>query len=377
MSNARKLAAKLPTEGQLSNRRININGAMQVAQRGTARTVSDGGAEGYQTLDRWYALFSSSAGGVATISQDTTVPSGYGFSNSYKVDVATADTSIDANHAITIQYRFEAQDIRNSGWDYTNSNSNMSVSFWARSVKAGTYCVFFYTHDGTSKNLVQEYTLEANTWKNVKLTFKGDSGISFNDDNGLGLTVGWALVAGSNRYQSVTAGTWITGSTGNGQARYATSNQVNFFDNTANNFFLTGVQIEVGSQSTPFEHRSYGDEFLRCCRYYYSLKGQDEKGQGGKHIGGGVMRFATGFYGFPVTFPAPMRAVPTLTYANITPYVGDASNGYATVSIAAGNTDNFAINGSNSAISGASAGSAVLLYLGTDANHYLRWDAEL
>tara|TARA_R100001443_G_scaffold115283_1_gene132700 strand:+ start:593 stop:1726 length:1134 start_codon:yes stop_codon:yes gene_type:complete len=295
---------------QYGNRRLNINGAMQVAQRGAARTVSDGGAEGYQTLDRWYALFSSSAGGVATISQDTTVPSGYGFGSSYKVDVATADTSIAADHAITIQYRFEAQDIVNSGWDYTNSNSNMSVSFWARSVKAGTYCVFFYTGDGTLKSLVQEYTLEADTWKYVTLRFKGDSGISFNNDNGLGLTVGWTLVAGTDRYQSVTAGTWIDKTSGNGQARYATSNQVNFFDNTANNFFLTGVQIEVGDTATDFEHRSYGDELQRCFRYYYRMS-CDGTHDGVYSIGNA---YTTDDAVAAISLPVAMRTEPTLGY---------------------------------------------------------------
>jgi hypothetical protein len=257
------------SSGALSNRNLVINGAMQVAQRGTSAATANSSNEGYNTLDRWYILYSSSAGGAATMSQDTTVPN-KSFTNSLKLDVTTADTSVDVNHAITLQCRIEAQDIANSGWDYTNSDSNMSVSFWARSVKAGTYCVFFLTDDGTQKSLVQEYTLEANTWKYVTLTFKGDSGISFNNDNGLGLYVGWALVAGSNRYQSATAGTWIERSSGNGQARYATSNQVNFFDSTSNDFYLTGVQLEVGDTATDFEHRTFADELARAKRYYNS-----------------------------------------------------------------------------------------------------------
>lgn len=252
---------------QYGNRRMNINGSMQIAQRGTSAATANNSNEGYNTLDRWRILYSSSAGGAATMSQDTTVPN-TSFANSLKLDVTTADTSVDVNHAITLQYRFEAQDIANSGWDYTNSDSNLSVSFWARSVKAGTYCVFFYTQDGTPKNLVQEYTLAANTWKHVTLTFKGDSGISFDDDNNNGLIVGWTLVAGANRYENVTAGTWITTSSGNAQGRYATSNQVNFFDSTSNVFYLTGVQVEVGDTATDFEHRSYGDELARCHRYF-------------------------------------------------------------------------------------------------------------
>jgi hypothetical protein len=248
-------------------RNMIINGAMRVAQRATSASVSDGSNEGYNTLDRWYMLHSSNAGGVSTISQDTTVPN-TSFANSLKIDVTTADTSVDVNHAITLQHRLEAQDIANSGWDYTNSSSKLSVSFWARSVKAGTYCVFFFTQDGTTRNLVQEYTLVANTWKYVELTFKGDSSISFADDNGLGLIIGWTFAAGSNRYEDVTADEWITRSDGNSQGRYATSNQVNFFDSTSNDFYLTGVQMELGSTATDFEHRSYGEELALCQRYY-------------------------------------------------------------------------------------------------------------
>ena len=292
---------------QYGNRRMNINGSMQIAQRGTSAATANNSNEGYNTLDRWRILFSSSAGGGATMSQDTTVPN-TSFANSLKLDVTTADTSVDVNHAITLQYRFEAQDIANSGWDYTNSNSNMSVSFWARSVKAGTYCVFFFTDDGTAKNLVQEYTLEANTWKYVTLRFKGDSGISFDDDNNLGLIVGWTLVAGANRYENVTAGTWITTSSGNAQGRYATSNQVNFFDSTSNDFYLTGVQLEVGDTATDFEHRTFGDELQRCQRYYF-VNDPDAV----------VTYMASGGYTshqntaiHVVNFPATMRAAPTV-----------------------------------------------------------------
>ena len=317
MSNARKLADNLPTDGQLGNRRLNINGDMKISQRATSAATSDG-TEGYMTLDRWRILYSSSAGGAATMSQDTTVPN-TSFSNSLKLDVTTADTSVDVGHAITLQYRFEAQDIANSGWDYTNSNSNMSVSFWARSVKAGTYCVFFFTQDGTSKGLVQEYTLAANTWKYVTLTFKGDSGISFDDDNGIGLIVGWTLVAGSNRYENVTAGTWITTATGNNQGRYATSNQVNFFDSTSNDFYLTGVQIEVGSP-TPFEHRKFSEELQDCQRYFYS------SGHQNGHV---TARYGPSTYRSRMYFEKRMRADPTITFSHVSPSTARvyASNG--------------------------------------------------
>ena len=251
-------------------RRLNINGAMQVAQRTTSATISDGANEGYRTLDRWRTLFSSGAGGVATQSQVNGGPN-FKFADSMKIDVTTADTSLDVNHAISIQYRFEDQDIANSGWEYRDPNSKLNVSFWAKSTKAGTYCVFLYSIANTQYNIVKEYTLAADTWTYVSLSFKGSNNqIAFDNDNSNGLIVGWTLAAGSNRYENVVDDEWILSSSGQGQARYATSNQVNFFDSTSNIYHLTGVQIEVGAEATDFEHRSYGEELALCQRYFYS-----------------------------------------------------------------------------------------------------------
>jgi len=365
------------SSGALSNRNLVINGAMQVAQRGTSAATANSSNEGYNTLDRWYILYSSSAGGAATMSQDTTVPN-KSFTNSLKLDVTTADTSVDVNHAITLQCRIEAQDIANSGWDYTNSDSNMSVSFWARSVKAGTYCVFFLTDDGTQKSLVQEYTLEANTWKYVTLTFKGDSGISFNNDNGLGLYVGWALVAGSNRYQSATAGTWIERSSGNGQARYATSNQVNFFDSTSNDFYLTGVQLEVGDTATDFEHRTFGDELARCQRYLYRVGGATYT-----RIGTGFS-YSAGAHNTPVPLPVSMRAIPTLTTSDLsggsTFAVYHAAASLAAVSnivMESSGTDPTHVLSINSTTSGLTQGNVGILVTNNNTSAFLQFDAEL
>jgi len=289
----------------LSFRRLNINGSMQVAQRATSTATLDG-TEGVRALDRWYILYSNSASGACTLSQDTDVPTDYTwgrFANSQKVDVTTANASPSANHGITLQYRFEGQDIANSGWDYTNTNSKLSVSFWAKSVKAGTYCVFLYTQDGTSKIIRTEYTLVANTWKHIELQFAGDSGISFDDDNMGSLYVGWTLLVGSDRDDGVNA-TWEAGSGGD----YGTANQVNFFDDTANNFWLTGVQIEAGDSATDFEHRPYQDELFACLRYCYNAKGTSNTtppGNAGWYSGSDAH--------FNFRFPRAMRDSPSFT----------------------------------------------------------------
>lgn len=247
-----------------SGRNLVVNGSMQVAQRATSVTgVANNSDEGYQTLDRFALYFANSAGGVCTVSQATDVPSNEGFSSSYKVDITTADTSVDASHMIYVAHKIEAQNVRNSGWNYTSTSSYVTLSFWVKSTKAGTYCVAARANDAGAVYYPFEYTLVANTWTKVTHSFPGNSSLVINNDNGVGLELRWYLVVGTDR-DNGTANQWNADAAENA----ATSNQVNFFDSTSNDFYLTGVQLEVGEKSTSFEHRSFGDELHRCKRYY-------------------------------------------------------------------------------------------------------------
>ena len=296
-------------------RRLNINGAMQVAQRATSATISDGANEGYRTLDRWKTLFSSAAGGVATMSQVNGGPN-FKFADSMKIDVTTADTSLDASHAVSLQYRFEDQDIANSGWEYRDPNSKLNVSFWAKSTKAGTYCVFLFSVNNTQYNIVKEYTLPADTWTYVSLSFKGSNNqIAFDNDNTEGLSVGWTLAAGANRYENVVDGEWILSTSGQGQGRYATSNQVNFFDSTSNVYHLTGVQIEVGDTATDFEHRTYAEELALCQRYYENSRSLGQ-GSGTHRIAINKGNTGSSYY-FAVPYKVTKRSSPTVTISQI------------------------------------------------------------
>ncbi len=307
MSKARELAelGAVYDSGALSNRNLVINGAMQVAQRSTSvASVSDGSNEGYQSLDRFALYYSNSAGGVCTISQDTTVPSGYGFSNSYKVDVTTADTSISSTHVIFIQHSLEAREVRNSGWNYTSSSSNITLSFWARSTKAGTYNVLFRAIDVGQKYYVAEYTLVADTWKKVTVTVPGDSSLVFNNDTDSGLTIRWNLQCGSDR-DNASTDAWLAVDAGN----QGTSNQVNFFDSTSNDFYLTGVQLEVGTEATPFEHRSFGQELALCQRYFEKT---DQEGSDTYRLSMNKGNTSDAYY-WPIGFRVTKRAKPATT----------------------------------------------------------------
>jgi hypothetical protein len=297
-------------------RNLIINGAMQVAQRGTSVSVSDGTNEGYQSLDRFSFTFGNNAGGACTISQDTTVPSGQGFSNSYKVAVTTADTNISSTHQIYFRQSIEAQDIRNSGWDYTGStgstgNSKLTVSFWARSSKAGIYCLCLRNNDASGNMYyVKEYTLEADTWKRVICSVPSNPSLVFSNNNDTGLEVNWSLQTGTNR-DNATDGAWNTADTSR-----ATSNQVNFFDSTSNVFYLTGVQLEVGSVATPFEHRSYGEELALCQRYF--CKSFNDTAAPANQTSNAIVSNLVPYssndaWTNSIYFPVRMRAAPSIT----------------------------------------------------------------
>ena len=359
-----------PSAGPLSNRNLIINGAMQVAQRGTSQSsVSDGSDEGYQTLDRFALFFANSAGGVCTVSQDSTVPSNVGLSSSYKVDVTTADTSVDSTHMIYVTHKIEAQNVRNSGWNYTSSSSYLTVSFWVRSSKAGTYCLTIRANDVGAKYYVIEYTLAADTWTKVTHSIPGDSSLVFDNDNGVGMEVRWVLVAGASRNDAV-AEIWEDDSVNNA----ATSNQLNFFDSTSNDFYLTGVQLEVGERVTPFEHRSYGDELARCQRYYYKLTADS-----GRTFANGYnqnTRHTRNILHFPVSMRIPPTALEqTGTAANYRIYHGTTENACSGVPTLNSSTTNTAEIQADTG-SGLTAGQGNALESNSNGT-YLAFTAEL
>jgi hypothetical protein len=276
-----------------------INGAMEISQRGTSFAAP---AETY-TLDRY--LWGQTGTMVVTISQSTDVPNNT-FQNSLKIDVTTADTSIAAADLAQIQQRIEGYNIRDL------IGQTFTLSFWVKSPKTGVHCVSFAGSVSDFRSYVLEYTVSsANTWEYKTLTVSGGliTAGTWNWTNGIGLIVSFTLAAGSNR--QTTAGSWNTGNF------FATSNQVNVMDNTANDFYLTGVQLEVGSVATPFERRSFGQELALCQRYFAKTYNQSTApGTAAASALGAVAESGTGqAYSTIGTwdFPVTMRASPSIT----------------------------------------------------------------
>ena len=281
------------------------NGAMKIAQRGTVTGHTTGGI----SCDRYRVTISGDA--IVTTSQDTDVPAATnGFKNSLKIDCTTADTSVAAGDYAILYQRIEGQDLQHLLYG-TSSAKKLTLQFWVKSAKTGIHIVELRHMDAIYQNS-QQYTISsADTWEKKTVTFVGYPTTAFDNDANGSLQIAWWLLAGS----TLGGGTHNSNTWHNTQANRAVG-QVNVLDNTANNFYLTGVQMEVSDSASEFEHRSFGEELSLCRRYYQKLVGSSY--YGGFHA-------YTGSSSVYVQLVPSMRAAPTVTNYN----VRNASSGAA------------------------------------------------
>ena len=263
MSKAAELAkwGEVSTNGQVSGRRnIVINGAMQVAQR-SASVTGIGAAGGYFTLDRWKIDAGASAGRL-TMTQTADGPSG--FANCLKLDCTTADTSIAASEYLILAQYFEGQDLQSIGKGVAGAKE-ITVSFYVKANAAFTFGVELYDVDN-GRQITKLFNTTTG-WVRHEITFPADvdDGSSpFDDDNALSLIVNFWLHGGA----TYTGGTLNTAAWADNTNANRAAGIDSFYSSTDNNFFITGVQLEVGSVATPFEHRSFGEELALCQRYF-------------------------------------------------------------------------------------------------------------
>ena len=284
----------------LSNRNLIINGAMQVAQRGTSSTTS-----GYGSVDRWQGQHANT-GVTVTHSQQTTsssdAPYQSGFGKFLRLALSGAGTA-NANAYLELQYRTESQDMLNSGWNYKSSSSFITMSFWFRCSTNQTFLAQVFNHDST-RGYVFSFTASGNnTWTKITKTIPGNSNLVFNDDNGIGLRINITPFYGTDFTNNLTLDQWSTITSSNQFPDMAST----WLTAGASTFDITGVQLEVGSVATDFEHRSFGQELALCQRYYTS--GDDKVGTTSYPSSDG---YARGWYSFKVN----MRATPTMTFSD-------------------------------------------------------------
>jgi len=308
MSKAAELAALIGSQTAQSNRNLIINGAMNVAQRGTSSTGLH--TSGYYTTDRFALVFGNEDELRVTMTQNsvTDLP---GFANSLKVQTTTAESAIAADETYYIINRYEGQDFQQLKYG-TSSALSTTLSFYVKSSVTGTFAVAIYQTDGNDI-IGSTYTINsANTWEKKEITFAGNTLAAIVDDNTNAIMIDWFLAAGSN-FTSVNNTSWGGYETG----KLAFGHGTNAVATTTNaTWEITGVQWELGEQATPFEHRSFGDELARCQRYYqksynYSVApGTNTQDGATYNVTQATSSYPSAGYSH---FKVEMRAAPTIT----------------------------------------------------------------
>lgn len=270
-----------------------INGAMVVAQRGTAAVT--GSASAQYPVDRWVVYNGT---GTVTFQQSTTAPAGY--SNSLLATV-TATGSYSTTGYTEFAQHIEGFNAADLAWG-TASAKQIVLSFWTRASVTGAYNICFQ-NASQGRSYVTTFTVNAsNTWEYKTIYVNGDTSGTWATDNTVGLRV-WLNLGMGSAYDT-TANTWTAGNYG------STSGAVDFAANSGATFYITGVQLEQNYQPTPFEQRPIGVELALCQRYYQRITASG----GDNAFAAGVFLSSTqplGVYTFPI-----MRAAPTLNFTN-------------------------------------------------------------
>jgi len=292
-----------------------INGDMQIAQRGTSFTgITSGNTYG---LDR--QVLTISGLGTWTMSQESDAPTGQGFSKSLKLDCTTAQASPTASNNLRLNYRLEGQDLQLLKKGTSNAEA-VTISFWVKSAKTGTYILELFDGDNL-RQISQAYTISsANTWEKKVVSFAGDTTGALDNDNELSLYLFFWLGAGTD---------WTSGTLNTSWASSTNANravgQVNLADSTSNDWYMTGLQLEVGAFDAnsipPFQFEDRGTSLMRCMRYFERITTSG----GGDTFGAGVC-FVSTQARVDVRYSTVKRANATITLASASNFLVQAGN---------------------------------------------------
>jgi hypothetical protein len=261
MSRAREFAdlAGSADAGGITGKNLIINGSCIISQRGASANTSGSGQ--YKATDRFAWFQENTDQVIATISQDTNAPDG--FSNSHKIAISTAETTLDSDEIAGVYQPIEGQNLQHLKFGTSNAKS-LTLSFWVKSTETGTYAVLFYLADGTARGITKNYTINtANTWEYKTITIDGDTSGTIDNDNGLGMGVYWVLSSGSGR-GTVDGSSWRNYDAN----QFGYGHTADVLTDSSATWQITGVQLEVGNTATDFQHLSFADELRRCQRYF-------------------------------------------------------------------------------------------------------------
>lgn len=296
----------------LGRRNIVMNGAMQVAQRGTSFS-------GFSTSEYHLDRFKNGMGDTTARFTVTQASSGLnGFPYCLKYDCTTAESSLsNGNARMFLHTRFEGQDLQQLKKG-TSDAEKVTVSFYVKSNKTGTYTIEIADEDN-GRRIGKTYTISsANTWEQKSITFDADTTGAFGNDNNNSCHLVWHLIAGANYKSGTFSTSWATQT----DANRVSSSQINIGDSTDNTWEITGIQMEVGSVVTPFERRSFAEELALCQRYFQicNFNIQDYPP-------------SSGYTDCHVSFLNQMRATPSATITEATKFNISGSTGVHELSV--------------------------------------------
>ena len=341
----------LATQNALGVRNLIINGDMRIDQRGGTVTVNN--ASDNYGIDRWQGRGTASDGVFTTV-QDTESPTG--FTNSAKISVTTADSSIGTSERYEYRHRIEGNNIAHLDWGSSDAKK-VTLSFYVRSSVTGTFGGSL-TNSAGNRSYVFSYTINtANTWERKTITIDGDTSGTWLTTNGIGIGVTFSLGHGSDYVED--AGSWYA------SYEAAVTSQTNLIATLGATWYLTGVQLEVGDTATPFEHRPYDMELQRCQRYYQLHDGM-VAANGNE---------STSVYP-AISFKTEMRATPSLSQSGVINFVRP--------SVAVYNQSSISVNLSSGSSTGArlrllnfSGLTTNQIYIQHNSGAYVTLDAEL
>ena len=347
-----------------------INGDMHVAQRGTSSTGVS--TSSYQTCDRMQIVLSN-LGTYTIIQEDLSSGDAYnnGFKHAWRIDTTTADASPGSADLAIFRYKFEGQDVQVFKKGASNAET-YTLAFWVKSNKTGVGQVNLSDTDNT-RMCSATYTISsADTWEHKVLNYAADTTGAFGNDNAVSLQIDWFLDSGSNFEGGSAPTAWEAQSDGDRNA----SGNLNIGDNTANDWAITGIQLEVGTFSSttlpPFQFESFGDNLARCQRYCQVYKTESAYGM----MSPASVNSTTAANGI-FTFPTHLRAIPSLsTSGSFGLYSGDGGDAVSGIVIDANSDDASRVVCTISG-SGFTDNSAAFLRAENDSDAKMTFDAEL
>ena len=287
-----------------------INGNMGIWQRGNTTTAATN-TVGYYNVDRFLLNMGNSTNGKVTLAQSTDTPTGQGFPYSLLVTCSNTESSIGSTQYSTIVQDIESQNISDVAYG-TNQAKTITLSYWIKMNITGTFPAVIAQRPASTQRAfpwVVNYAT-ANTWQKVVVTVPGDIAGTLPFSNVAGLEIDFCYLAAGSNYQNGTANTWNVNS-GSNQYMPSGYTYTNFLSTVGNTFQITGVQLETGSQATPFDFRSIGTELALCQRYCYAITANNSLTVQSFFATGGFTGTAGALIGG--TYPVPMRDKPTVT----------------------------------------------------------------